>query len=87
MRRGMSQEECEAEGLLLVISGTESTASAIRSVLVHTITSPFVYNRLKAEIHEAVAHNKVSGIITLEEAKRLPYLQVGGSVLFSFSVT
>jgi cytochrome P450 len=72
----MTKDECEAEGLLLVISGTESTASAIRSVLVHAMTSPLVYNRLKAEINEAVAQKRVSSPITVEEARLLPYLQV-----------
>ncbi|KAF7557325.1 hypothetical protein G7Z17_g855 [Cylindrodendrum hubeiense] len=75
IRRGMTQEECEVEGLFMIIAGTESTASAIRSVLLHTITSPRVYTNLKLEITRAVAEGKASCPITLEEAKRLPYLQ------------
>ncbi|KAH7122021.1 pisatin demethylase [Dactylonectria estremocensis] len=75
IRRGMTQEECEVEGLFMIIAGIESTASAIRAVLLHIITSPRVYARLKLEIRNAVSEGKLSNPITLEEARRLPYLQ------------
>lgn len=79
IKRGLSQIECEAEGLFMVMAGTESTASAIRAILVNTMTSPRVYASLKAEIAAAVATGiqgaPVSPIIKLKEAKQLPYLQ------------
>lgn len=76
MKHGMNQTECETEGLFMIIAGTESTASAIRSALIHTITSPLVYQKLKQEIRAAVQDGKVSSPISFSEAKKLPYLQV-----------
>lgn len=76
IKHGMDQTECETEGLFMIIAGTESTASAIRSTLIHTITSPLVYGKLKQEIRTAVREGRVSSPITLAEAKKLPYLQV-----------
>ncbi|POS72633.1 CMGC protein kinase [Diaporthe helianthi] len=50
----LNQQECETEGLFMIIAGGESTASAIRSILVHTTTTPRVYFKLKAEIMAAM---------------------------------
>ena len=76
MSRGFTEEECQSEGLFLLLAGSESTANALRSILVHAISSPAAYNRLAAEIQDAVRTEKVSYPITLEQAQRLPYLQV-----------
>jgi len=81
IKHGLSQIECETEGLFMIIAGTESTASAIRSALIHTITSPLVYQKLKQEISVAIHEDRVSTPISMAEAKKLPYLQV--SVLLS----
>lgn len=60
----------------MVVAGTESTASAIRSVLVHTMSTPAVYAQLKAEIASAVRSGAASSpIIRNEEAVKLPVLQ------------
>lgn len=76
IKHGLSQIECEAEGLFMIMAGTESTASAIRAVLVHVMTCPQVYAKLKAEIKAAVALSSASTpVIQLKEAKCLPYLQ------------
>ncbi|KAA8620586.1 CypX Cytochrome P450 [Pyrenophora tritici-repentis] len=73
--RGFTEEECQSEGLFLLLAGSESTANALRSILVHTMSSPVAYNRLIAEIEDAVRTEKVSYPITLEQAQKLPYLQ------------
>ncbi|CAN9257994.1 unnamed protein product [Alternaria alternata] len=75
MAKGFTEEECQSEGLFLLLAGSESTANAMRSILVHTISSPTVYNRLVAEIQNAVRAENVSYPITLEQARKLPYLQ------------
>lgn len=76
MKHGLTQVECETEGLFMIIAGTETTASVIRSALIHTITCPPAYQKLKDEINTAIKEGKVSTPITIQEAKRLPYLQV-----------
>lgn len=76
MKHGLSQIECETEGLFMIIAGTETTASVIRSALIHAMTCPPVYQKLKDEINAAVHEGRASKPITSQEAKKLPYLQV-----------
>ncbi|KAI1497270.1 pisatin demethylase [Biscogniauxia marginata] len=75
IRRGLSRTECEVEGLFMIIAGSDTTAGTLRNTLLHIITCPQVYQRLKEEISHAVAEGRVSSPIQHEEAKRLPYLQ------------
>ncbi|KAK8137102.1 hypothetical protein PG984_005042 [Apiospora sp. TS-2023a] len=75
MHHGLDQTECEVEGLFMVISGTESTASAIRCIMTYAMTTPSVYMKLKVEIQDAVRDGKASSPIKVEEARKLPYLQ------------
>ncbi|KAI0593101.1 pisatin demethylase [Biscogniauxia sp. FL1348] len=75
IRHGFTREECEAEGLFMIIAGSDTTASTLRNTLLHIMTCPQVYRKLKEEIAQAVAQGQVSSPIRLEEAKRLPYLQ------------
>ncbi|KAL1882886.1 Cytochrome P450 monooxygenase aba1 [Diaporthe australafricana] len=75
IHHGLSQQECEVEGLFMIIAGSESTASAIRSILVHTMTTPRVYVKLKAEIKAALDEDTVTSPIQMERALKLPYLQ------------
>jgi hypothetical protein len=65
----------------MLLAGTESTACAIRSTLVHTITSPSVYFKLKEVISLAIREGRASYPVSLEEAKQLPYLQVSLDLL------
>lgn len=59
----------------MIIAGGESTASAIRSILVHIMTTPRVYIKLKAEIKAALDDGTVSSPIQMDQALKLPYLQ------------
>ena len=59
----------------MIIAGAESTASAIRSILVHTMTTPRVYVKLKAEIKAALEDNMATSPIQMDQALKLPYLQ------------
>ncbi|KAI0429343.1 pisatin demethylase [Xylaria sp. FL1042] len=65
----------EVEGLFMIIAGSGTTASALRITMLHIMTCPRVYNKLKQEIRDVVINNKVASPIKFEEAKRLPYLQ------------
>ncbi|KAI1755891.1 pisatin demethylase [Xylaria castorea] len=75
IRNGLTQDQAEIEGLFMIIAGSDTTASAIRITMLHIMTCPRVYNKLKQEIRDAVIDSKVSSPIKFEEAKRLPYLQ------------
>ncbi|KAI1663830.1 BcABA1 cytochrome P450 monooxygenase [Pyrenophora tritici-repentis] len=75
MKQGLTRAECEAEALFLLLSGTESTACAIRQILVYAITNPSVYSKLKEEVASACRDGNISYPIRISEAKKLPYLQ------------
>ncbi|RYC64508.1 hypothetical protein CHU98_g1728 [Xylaria longipes] len=76
IRNGLTKDQAEVEGLFMIIAGSDTTASALRVTMLHIITCPRVYNKLKQEIRDAVIDSKVASPIKFEEAKRLPYLQV-----------
>ncbi|KAK8050652.1 Fumagillin dodecapentaenoate synthase [Apiospora phragmitis] len=75
MAHGLTQKECETEGLFMVIAGSDTTASVVRSTMLHLMASPRVYNKLKREIRKAVEEGRASSPITLEEANGISYLQ------------
>lgn len=80
----MTRDECETQVLLQIVAGSETTATAIRSTLLHIVTTPSVYHAIKEEITVATKTGKISSPITYEEAKNLPYLQVAS--LFSIGI-
>jgi hypothetical protein len=49
--------------------------------MLYIMTAPRVYKKLRDEIDAAIAENKVSQPITVDEAKSLPYLQVSPPVV------
>lgn len=75
VRHGLTQEQAEAEVLLQITAGSDTTATAIRATMLHLITSPRVMRKLLAEIDAAVADGRISDLITNNEARKLPYLQ------------
>ncbi|KAL1596981.1 hypothetical protein SLS60_008563 [Paraconiothyrium brasiliense] len=75
VRNGIPQKQIEAELLLQIIAGSDTTASAIRSTLLRLLTSPRVLTKLRAEVDAAVADGRVSNPIQQKESKDLPYLQ------------
>ncbi|CAJ2514331.1 Uu.00g024500.m01.CDS01 [Anthostomella pinea] len=75
VRHGLDKRQCEAEALLQILAGSDSTGNAIRSLMLTLVSSPQVYTRLQKEIDEASAKDAISSPITLAEARSLPYLQ------------
>lgn len=75
VRNGIPQKQIEAELLLQIIAGSDTTASAIRSTLLRLLTSPRVLTKLRAEVDAAVADGRVSSPIQQKESRQLPYLQ------------
>ncbi|KAM0318362.1 hypothetical protein ACHAO8_001753 [Botrytis cinerea] len=74
---GLTQEEANSEALLQVdrIAGTDTTATAIRAMLLHIAASPTCYAALQAAIDEGVENGKISSPVTDTETRALPYLQ------------
>ncbi|GJC86193.1 cytochrome P450 monooxygenase lolP1 [Colletotrichum liriopes] len=75
VRHGVSQNECETEVLFQIAAGSDTTATAIRTTFLYTMTSPRTYHTLKQEITTAINEGRISSPITYEEGKKLPYLQ------------
>lgn len=70
---------------MLLIAGSDTTASVMRVTMLYIMSTPRVYNKLKAEIANAVRRG-VSSPITVEEAKKIPYLQVDSSFINVFFI-
>ncbi|KEY65315.1 hypothetical protein S7711_01829 [Stachybotrys chartarum IBT 7711] len=71
IKHGLPSDAARAEATVLVVGGSDSTAGAIRSLLLYIITNPRVYVTLSKEICDA----KPSSPIQLSEAQKMPYLQ------------
>ncbi|RSL68941.1 hypothetical protein CEP54_002545 [Fusarium duplospermum] len=69
---GLTQKEAESEILLQIIAGSDTTATAIRSTMLHIITIPRVYNKLRTEISNTTYSEP---IIPDSIGRDLPYLQ------------
>lgn len=82
MRHGVTEEENLAECLFTLLAGSDTSATVIRVTLLYIMSTPRVYARLKAEIRDATASASASststtpsGVISVERARALPYLQ------------
>ncbi|KAJ3578189.1 hypothetical protein NPX13_g2377 [Xylaria arbuscula] len=74
-RHGLTEEECQTEAFFMFVAGSETTASALRIILLYLIATPTAYHRLKMEVRTAIKHGRISSPITATEAKDLKYLQ------------
>jgi cytochrome P450 len=75
LAHGLTREEAEAEAMLQIVAGSDTTATAIRMTLLHLISSPLSYQALAHEIRTAASEGKISAPISEAEIKKLPYLQ------------
>ncbi|TAQ85207.1 hypothetical protein B7494_g6468 [Chlorociboria aeruginascens] len=88
---GITQEQAISESLLQMfalpfisgvtpltiqsIAGSDTTAIAIRTTLLHIITSPIVYSTLLSEIMHAISNDLITSPITDVQSRTLLYLQ------------
>ncbi|KAL1847038.1 hypothetical protein Plec18170_008814 [Paecilomyces lecythidis] len=75
VKNGVSREQLESEITISLFAGSDTTASGLRGTLLHIITNPNVYTKLKTEIDEAVSKGFLSSPAQAHEATKLPYLQ------------
>lgn len=76
MKNGLTQRECELEVAIQVPAGSETSTTAIRSIMLYILSSARVHGKLKEEIAQGIREGRISSPITQNEAKELPYLQV-----------
>lgn len=76
MAHGLSETDLVAESLLQILAGADTSATAIRSTILHLITHPTTYRALQAEIDQHVREGLISSpVIRDDEAQRMKYLQ------------
>ncbi|RYP05775.1 hypothetical protein DL764_003592 [Monosporascus ibericus] len=74
VRHGLNAEELVSESVLQIIAGSDTTATALRAIMLYLLSHPRVYSKLQAEIDAAVRKG-YPGIIPDSEARKLRYLQ------------
>ncbi|KAK0634141.1 cytochrome P450 [Immersiella caudata] len=76
MRHGLSQSQIEAECVVQVIAGSDTTGTTIRIALLHLLSTPRIYNAFRSEAVSAITNGIVSPTvpITHDQARKLPYL-------------
>lgn len=73
--------------MLSLVAGSETTASVMRITFLYLISSPTIYNKLKATVKEVVSSGTVAEPISYEMAREIPYLRVSlttATVVFQF---
>ncbi|KAI9808771.1 MAG: hypothetical protein M1825_003924 [Sarcosagium campestre] len=76
IRHGVSQEDAEGQIVLQMMAGSDTTATALRTIFFSIITSPQTYVRLQNEIDATQSgSSRPFHIIRESEAQKLPYLQ------------
>src|SRR3569833_3470631 len=78
MRHGLSREQCEAECVVQIIAGSDTTGTTICTALMFVLGTPRIYTRFMKEARSAIDAGLVSSSapITYEQGRKLPYLQV-----------
>jgi cytochrome P450 len=77
IRNGISGDDLFQEAFEQILAGSDTTAAAIRIILLYTMTHPRVYAKLQAEIDNAVNSGAAltsPDVIPDVEARKLPYL-------------
>jgi cytochrome P450 len=68
---GLSFEEMVSQGLLLMLAGSETTATLLSGLLYYVLINPSTMARLRAEINSSFTDEKD---ITIQHVAELPYL-------------
>jgi cytochrome P450 len=76
IRNGVDGDDLFQEVFEQILAGSDTTAAAIRGIMLYVITNPRVYRKLQEEIDQAVKAGKApeDGVISDAEARKLPYL-------------
>lgn len=78
IHHGLSKEDLFTEAVLQILAGSDTTATAVRSIMLYLITHPRIYYRLQAEVDSAIRSGvapAAPSIIQDTSLQGLPYLQ------------
>ncbi|KAF6810739.1 cytochrome p450 [Colletotrichum plurivorum] len=75
INNGLTREELTQEVYVETIAGSDTTATAIRMILLSLLSNPPAFVALRAEIDAGISKGRISSPIKDAEAKAMPYLQ------------
>jgi len=77
MRHGLTKEELFSEAVLQILAGSDTTATALRAIMLYLIANPRIYTKLQVEIDAAVASGDAptGRVVSDSKARNFPYLQ------------
>lgn len=78
LRHGLDRRSAESEVMFSIIAGSDTTATALHTTVLHVASDARVSARLRDEIRRAVRDGRIpplSSPATFEQASSLPYLQ------------
>jgi cytochrome P450 len=76
LRHGLTRDEVFSEAILQILAGSDTTATALQSIMLYLIAHPRVYNKLQAEIDATVSFgNPPHDIVSDATLRDMPYLQ------------
>jgi cytochrome P450 len=77
IRNGVSGDDLFQEAFEQILAGSDTTAAAIRIILLYVMANPRVYAKLQAEVDQAVksgAAPSSPNVVSDAEVRKLPYL-------------
>ncbi|KAI0456052.1 cytochrome P450 [Xylaria acuta] len=76
LRHGMDVGEAERGGLLQLVAGSDTVATALRAAVLWIATNPLVVNRLRAELSAAGVDQDrpTTNVLSGAKAREIPYL-------------
>ena len=74
IRHGISPNQAIGEADLQMVAGADTSATVIRTAILHLLSNPVAYRRLQAEIDSQQQPDNAQ-IIKDSQARRMPYLQ------------
>lgn len=78
MRHGLGKEELITEAVLQIIAGADTTASALRGIMLYLLSHPRVYKKLQAEVDGVVKEGEVApfpSVVSDAVARNMRYMQ------------
>ncbi|KAK9775191.1 putative Cytochrome P450 [Seiridium cardinale] len=72
---GVPRDVVEGEVPFQIFAGSDTTATAIRGIMLNLMTTPYAYQTLQKEIGTTISKDYISSPVGSHEGKQLEYLQ------------
>ncbi|CUS12206.1 unnamed protein product [Tuber aestivum] len=72
--QGMTEKEAMVDSTLILLAGSDSTATAIRAAVMFICSNPRAYITLKSELAAKIVRTTPPSIVSFSTARSLPYL-------------